>query len=311
MNLFLHYKKRGYILTTKEVIELASKHLEYLPGRSFDIFNIAKPSSPDEAIALAKLYKIVSKVSSLVGNLIEFDAADYLNSHNDYKDLGKWVRQDPGFPDIILDGAITPTPGFEVKAWYPFSTEITGRFKDSQNHFIYDQTYVMLLAWLPEFIIYGKPMLIDILIVSGKSVAKTRDDHYHQPPKYIVLEPEDTSKRTRNLQQTNTNGYVFQDGEQKLKEAENFIKTLKGDFKRYSPSTKYQSELRKLFEKYKYRLDTNYAKIDRIDHPEIEKFKTKVLDKVIHGLSVKEWYRLISNGSESKIREVLYQNLPL
>ena len=34
--------------------------------------------------------------------------------------------------------------------------------------------------------------------------------HYHKPPDYLVFEPEDTSERTANLQQTNTNGYKLQ-----------------------------------------------------------------------------------------------------
>lgn len=298
-------------MTTKKILKLASKHLEYLPGRSFEIFNLAKPSNLEEAVTLAKLYKIVSKVSSLVGNLIEFDAAEYLNTYNEYSEFGTWIRQDPGFPDIILDGSIRPVPGFEVKAWYPFSTEITGRFKDSQNHFLHDQTYVMLLAWLPEYIIYGKPMLLDILIVSGKSVAKTRDDHYHKPPKYLVLEPEDTSARTRNLQQTNTNGYVFQDKEQKFNEAKKFIEELGEDFSEYKTSKEYQETIRKFIENYKYRLDTNYAKIDRIDHEEIEKFKTKVLNMPLYGWTVKEWFSLLSKGTDDQIKEAIQDNIPL
>lgn len=299
-------------MTTKEVIDLASEHLQDLPGRSFDIFNIAKPSDLDEAVTLAKLYKIVSKVSSLVGNLIEFDAAEYLNTHFDQKDVGKWIRQDPGFPDIILEGNINPTPGFEVKAWYPFSTEITGRFKDSQNHFLHDQTHLMLLAWLPEYIIYGKPMLLDILIVSGKSVAKTRDDHYHNPPKYLVFEPENTSNRTRNLQQTNTNGYVFQDGRNnKLSDATEFIQELGKEFCKYKPTEEYQIQIRRLLESYKYRLDTNYAKIDRIDHVEIEKFKSRVLEKSLYGWTVKEWFNLLSKGNDEQIKTAIKDNIPL
>jgi hypothetical protein len=184
-------------MDTQTIIELASNHLNGLPGRSFDIFNLVKPADMDEAVSMAKLYKIVSKVSPLVGNLIEHDTIDFLNQFEDYHEYGQWVRQDPGFPDVILQGGIQPTPGFEIKAWYPFSTEITGRFKDSQNHFDYDQTYVILLAWLPEYLIYGKPLLLDILITSGRSVAESRDNHYHNPPDYLVIEPEDTTARTK------------------------------------------------------------------------------------------------------------------
>lgn len=298
-------------MNTKEILELASRHLEHLPGRTFDTVNIGTPSSLDEAVTLAKLYKITSKVSSLVGNLIEYDAAEYLNSYNDYNSFGKWIRQDPGFPDIILNGNIYPTPGFEVKAWYPFSTEITGRFKDSQNHFLDNQTNVMLLAWLPEYIIYGKPILIDILIVSGSSVANARDTHYHKPPRYLVLEPEDTSGRTSNLQQTNTNGYIFQeDGSSKIQEATEYIRSFGDDFNTYNTAKEYQNDIRELMGNYKYRLDTNYAKIDRINHPEIEYFKSNVLNTVLHGRKIKDWFSLLSKGTDEEIRNEIEANIP-
>ncbi len=66
-------------MNTAEIIKLASYQLQGLPGRSFDIFNLAKPKDIEEAIDMAKLYKIVSKVSPLVGNLIEHDTIDFLN----------------------------------------------------------------------------------------------------------------------------------------------------------------------------------------------------------------------------------------
>ena len=41
----------------------------------------------------------------------------------------------PGFPDTIFIGPnVTPSPGFEIKAWFPLATEITARFKDSQKN---------------------------------------------------------------------------------------------------------------------------------------------------------------------------------
>ncbi|WP_218584393.1 hypothetical protein, partial [Pseudomonas sp. FSL R10-2245] len=83
-------------------------------------------------------------------------------------------------------------------------TEITGRFKDSQNHFLDDHTYLALIAWLPEFVIFGRPRIIGVSVASGASVASARDSHYHNPPDYLVLEPQDTKARTKNLQQTNT-----------------------------------------------------------------------------------------------------------
>ena len=206
--------------TTGEVIQSASVHLTALTGHVFDLLTISKPISPEAAVNLAK---VVSKLSPLLGNLIEFNTVAFLNDQKEYQDYGQWKRQDPGFPDTIFSSAIQPSPGFEIKAWFPLATEITARFKDSQNHFLDDQTYVCLLAWLPDQLIYGKPTIIDVCIVSGMSVAKARDTHYHNPPDYLVMEPEDTTARTRNLQQTNTNGYKWQGTPDQFRDAQAFV----------------------------------------------------------------------------------------
>jgi hypothetical protein len=85
---------------------------------------------------------------------------------------------------------VHPVPGFEIKTWFPLATEITGRFKDSQNRFVDNNVNVCLPAWLPEHLIYGKPRILDVVVVSAASVAKARDSHYHDPPGYLVVEPE-------------------------------------------------------------------------------------------------------------------------
>ena len=141
-------------MNTQEVLQSASFHLQGLSGHVFDILTISKPNTANQATNLAK---IISKLSPLVGNLIEFNTVEFLNSHPEYQPFGKWARQDPGFPDTVFLGSVKPIPGFEIKAWLPLATEITARFKDSQDHFKQDQTYVCMLAWLPEQLIYGKP----------------------------------------------------------------------------------------------------------------------------------------------------------
>jgi hypothetical protein len=207
-------------MNTQQVITAASNHLHSLGGHVFDLLTVSKPISPDAAVNLSK---VISKLSPLLGNLIEFNTVEFLNDRPEFKGLGEWKRQDPGFPDTVFEGRVTPMPGFEIKAWFPLATEITARFKDSQNHFADDRTYVCMLAWLPENLIFGKPKIIDVCVVSGASVAKARDDHYHNPPDYLVLEPEDTAARTRNLQQTNTNGYKFQGTSQQFEQAQRIV----------------------------------------------------------------------------------------
>lgn len=289
-------------MNTLQVISLARDYLGGLAGHEFDVLEVAKPVSPDAAVNLAK---IISKLSPLVGNLIEFNTCEYLNDQEGFADFGRWQRQDPGFPDTIFLGTVSPTPGFEIKAWFPLATEITARFKDTQNHFVHDQTYVAMLAWLPEYLIFGKPKIIDIVIVSGASVAKARDDHYHNPPDYLVLEPEDTAARTSNLQQTNTNGYKFQGTPEQFREAQSLVASWGADGKAYLPTPVYQERLRELIARFPYRLDTNFAKMDRIVHVEIEAFKNRVHRTRFHGMTIGEWNRLLSRGEVAVIKREL------
>lgn len=294
--------------SAREILEIASANLERLSGHVFDLLTISKPISPNAAVNLSK---VVSKLSPLLGNLIEFNTVEFLNDLPDFKSHGKWQRQDPGFPDTIFVGPkIDPVPGFEIKAWFPLATEITARFKDSQNHFKDDQTKVCMLAWLPDNLIFGKPKLIDVCVVSGKSVAESRDNHYHNPPDYLVLEPEDTTARARNLQQTNTSGYKWQGTEAEFAEAQKLVAKWGPQGGIYKPTAEYQLMLRKLINRFRYRLDTNYAKMDRIVHPGVEEFKLRVSGTEIHGLTILEWSRLLC-GPDQAIRTALAERFDI
>lgn len=285
----------------RDILLSANNTISGLTNQVVDLIEIIKPTSTLYALQLTK---IVSKLSPMLGNLFEFRVVDALNSKNTiYK--GKWVRQDPGFPDARFESEDYPDKniGVEIKAWFPFATEITGRFKDSEDIFIEDTIDVALIAWLPEFVFWGKPVVLKTLVVSGKSVAEARDKHYHNPPHYIVFEPEDTAERTGNLQQTNTNGYVFQDEDKRpelYKKAVADVRSWGATGGTYSTSKEYQGKLKELQGKYPYRLDTNYAKIDRIEHSGIEAFKTAVLEMPYKGRKVKEWAKLASKDITDK-----------
>ncbi|MFH7028784.1 MAG: hypothetical protein ACHBN1_26160 [Heteroscytonema crispum UTEX LB 1556] len=295
-------------MKTQDVIRLASQYLDRLSGHTFDILDVSKPISADATVNLAK---VISKLSPLLGNLIEFNTVEFLNKQNDFSEFGKWQRQDPGFPDTIFMGRVQPTPGLEIKAWFPLATEITARFKDSQNHFQFDQTYVAMLAWLPEKIIYGKPRILDVCVVSGLSVAVARDTHYHNPPDYLVIEPEDTTQRTANLQQTSTNGYKFQGSAEEFLEAQIIVESWGIEGKIYKPTRDYQQLLRELLIRYKYRLDTNFAKMDRIVHSGIEEFKQRVYGIKVSGMTVGQWNKLLSSRKEDSIKKSLQNYLEI
>lgn len=292
-------------MDTSEVLAIAEEHLQSLVGTPVDVLTISRPNSSEAA---ANLAKVISKLSPLVANLIEFSVVEFLNNQTEFDGHGLWVRQDPGFPDTIFEG-VDPTPGIEIKAWFPLATEITARFKDSQTHFLKDQTNVALLAWLPEDLIHGVPKIIGVSVVTGLSVATARDDHYHNPPDYLVIEPEDTSARTANLQQTNTAGYKFQGSSEELATAETIVDGWGADGGTYSASAAYQTRLRDLMGRFTYRLDTNFAKIDRIAHSDIEKFKSTVYRMTMHGRTVLDWKRLLNGRDPALLRAALVKDL--
>jgi hypothetical protein len=295
-------------MTTAEALRVASEHLSELKGTIFDVLSLSKPNSTSAARNLAK---IISKLSPLVGNLIEFNTVEYLNSVAEFHAYGTWRRQDPGFPDTIFEGKIEPIPGLEIKAWFPLSTEITARFRDSQVRFSDDSIYVAMLAWMPEYLIFGSPLIVDVGVFSARSVAVARDTHYHNPPDYIVIEPEDTQSRTANLQQTNTAGYKFQGSEHDMQRALRIVESWGHEARRYSPSAEYQARLRQLVEQFRYRLDTNYAKMDRIVHEGIEDFKSRVLKSGFRGRDIQAWAQAFSLESPDELDEVFSDYLDI
>lgn len=293
-------------MNTQKILSVASKALIELGKQNIDVLTIHKPKDLDYA---KHLTKVVSKLSPLVGNMLEYSLVTYLNSIDYFKEYGKWVRQDPGFPDTLFVGSIDPKPGIEIKTWFPLATEITARFKDSQSHFSKNQTNVAMIAWLPEHIFYGKPKIIDVFVDSAVSLSLARDLHYHNPPDYLVFEPEDTRSRTINLQQTNTNGFKFQGTKDQLMKAEKVVAKWGKNAKAFSYNLEYQQRLKTLLGMFPYRLDTNFAKMDRIRHSGLEEFKVKVLKTEIANATIQEWSRVIASEDEVKLNEFLFEAL--
>ncbi|GHU53767.1 hypothetical protein FACS1894132_06880 [Clostridia bacterium] len=237
--------------------------------------------------------------------MIEFSTVDLLNTY-DWNNIGSWHRQDTDFPDAIFKSeTVLPNPRIEIKTWFPLATEITARFKDSVLHFADDQINVAMIAWLPKFVLWGKPVIVDTWIGSASSVAATRYAHYHRPPDYLVFEPEDTSSRTINLQQTNTNKYKFQGSPADFERAKKIVDSWGDDGKVYSTSHDYQIKLQGLLGNFSYRLDTNFAKMDRIEHTSLEEFKTSVVNTVYRGHKIRQWSRILSRQDNVLDEELL------
>ncbi len=259
----------------QEALDIATAAVQTMQGHVVDVLNVKRPNDMQAAIELSK---VVSKLSPVVANLLEYAAVQYLNSVQTWPAGCRWIRQDPDFPDTVLDGMTSPQPGIEFKTWFPLATEITARFKGSQAYVRQNNTRVAMLFWMPEYVIAGQPQIVGVWVGEAIDVAEAREAAYHNPPDYLVMEPEVTATRTRNLQQKNSNGFKFQGNATELRQAEEFAASLGVTSANYSPDPTYQALLRQLAGRFPYRLETNFAKMDRIQLASLEAYKTHILD---------------------------------
>ena len=149
----------------------AGEKLSELEGHVLDVLSIRKPLDPAEALGWAK---IVSKLSPILGNLLEFEIVRLLNELKLPRGC-EWIRQDPGFPDAALLGLATPPPGIEIKAWFPMATEITGRFRESQTRLLDGSVRLAVIAWIPEYVLFGRPVVLDVFVEDALKIAAARD----------------------------------------------------------------------------------------------------------------------------------------
>jgi len=279
----------------------AEAALRSLVGAELSTITITS-ETPDEAVFLGQN---ISKLSPIIGNLVE-RRITHLLTEEDAAHGMCWQRQDPNFPDALLvdaEGKSTDS-GFEVKAWYALSTELTGRFRESANLLAGKDIRVVVVAWMMSHVIYGQPQIVDVLVVDALSVASVRDAHYHKPPDYLCEEPQDTTARTANLQQTNVNGYKLQ--AKSKRDALQRLVDASGSVGKASHLPESQALVKKLMASAQYRLDTNFAKIDRIDHPNIESFKSAVLGSSHRGRSNRDWQKLLRDlaNDDKKLEQV-------
>lgn len=273
-------------------LDRASKVLLDLAGEDVDAIDV-KSVVEEEAPFLAK---IVSKLSPMVGNLMEQRVVSILDA--EAENGFSWHRQDPGFPDAILkhtSGNDTHT-GYEIKAWYVLSTEITGRFKESQHLLADKNINVVIIAWCMSHMIFGKPKILGVLTVSGSELAASRDNHYHNPPEYLIVEPQDTTARTANLQQSNVNGFKLQEADSDSDLLAQLRREVGGRRGRMDPhSVEAQTQATELMNRLVYRLDTNFAKIDRVANKDVEKFKVQILSSRYLGKTIAQWKTLFAD----------------
>lgn len=274
--------------------ERAIQALSKLAARPVDLLTV-KSLGPDiDAVLIAKN---ISKLSPFVSTQLENAVIETLTEVPGVEQLS-WERQDPGFPDAGLTfGGQQTGHGIEAKAWYACGTEITARFKASQTVLIGKRVYVVVVAWIMSDIIFGTPTILDYELFDAADVAEVRDAHYHKPIDYVVVEPEDTADRTVNLQQANVMGFKLQTSDPSRRKA---MEHLVADHSWEHPHTDWSRSIVKVLrQNLDYREETNFGKLDRIDHPGIEEFKARVLNMDYQGRTVREWTKVIRGLASS------------
>lgn len=79
-------------MNAQDILGSAAKYLKGLCGHIFDLLTISKPIFPEAALNPTK---VISKLSPLLGNLIEFNIAALLNGKKEFREFGEWERGDP------------------------------------------------------------------------------------------------------------------------------------------------------------------------------------------------------------------------
>lgn len=282
-----------------EEFQRAKEALARLASRPVNLLTVNSLGPEIDAVLIAKN---ISKLSPFVSTQLENAVIQTLIEVPGAEGLS-WERQDPGFPDAGLTYNGTQTGhGIEAKAWYVCGTEITARFKASQTVLIGKRVYVIVVAWIMSDIVFGTPTILDYELFDAEDMARVRDEHYHKPLNYLVVEPEDTTGRTMNLQQANVMGFKLQTVDPIRVGAMN---VLVGD-KWEHPHTDWSRSLVKVLrQNLEYREETNFAKIDRIDHPGIEAFKSRVLAMDYEGRTVSQWTSVLRGlaSTDPGIRE--------
>lgn len=268
-------------------LDRARAKVASMENAAIDLLHVKSLGVDVDAVLIAKN---ISKLSPFVSTQLENVVVKELSEVRAEGGL-EWRRQDPGFPDAGLCYRSSQTGhGIEAKAWYVNGTEITARFRASQAVLIDKTVYISLVAWIMSDIVFGVPVVLGIGLFDAADIARVRDEHYHKPPRYLVIEPEDTATRTRNLQQANVAGFKLQTTDQRQVSSMDVLIGSRWE----PPYTEWsRSMARVLRQNLAYREETNFAKIDRIDHLGIEDFKKKVLGTVYRGRRVSEWTEIL------------------
>jgi hypothetical protein len=301
--------------------EVVNNLVDWIDGRNIDVFEVNRCDED----AVIEFVKNMSKLSSLVSVEIETRSLKRLQSEytGELPANVEWVINErvegEKYPDLALaDLDFNPPtdwvwPGVEIKAWCPFATEMSGRMMKGQSIMKEYPDQLLLVAWLPEHLLYGEPKVIGTWVGDGLEMAKSRDNYWHYirddsktTPSSIILEPDFSPDREAHKQHTNSYRYLWDDDDSKLDEVENMAKELNIWGEPYSPDDDYQKKVRRIYNSFNYKEGTNFRKLDRLHYDALDNFPDRIRENTtIEGKTLTEWLNHLRNDEAEPFKKVL------
>ena len=269
--------------------------------------------------AVIPFLKNMSKLSSLISVQIETRALARIESiyGKELPDNVGWVINEriggEKYPDLAFaDLDYSPAsnwvwPGVEIKAWCPFATEMSGRMMKGQSIMQDYPDQLLLVAWLPTNLLYGDPQVIGTWVGDGLEMAKSRDNHWHDPPASLILEPDFSPTREAHKQHTNVDRYLWNDDESKLEEAKEMAEEKGLIDGPYSHDREYQRKVRELHNSFIYKKGANnFRKLNRLHHEPLNRFPDRIRkNTTIEGKQLDEWNRHLVKGETKPFESLL------
>lgn len=222
-----------------------------------------------EGIPKKELYCLNSRLSTYVSNRLEYVIIDYLNDTKISKAYN-WIRLEGKFPDLqLLHNNKSTGLGIEIKSTYGHCDEPSARFWHSITNFkSYESQYICIIAWELDKDTYGYPIVYNTFCVDAKKLAESRDKGIHKPPDSLLCMPYNISEG--NTKQTDVKVYLLQD-EESRQSAKKMME--EHNISDQSPwSNESQTLVHTLKNSFKYRIDDNKGKLNRIKHPGLQQF---------------------------------------
>lgn len=304
----------GGVDISAHVDDVVSDLQDWIDGRTMDVLTVNKCDED----AVVEFLKNMSKLSSLMSVQIETRALKRVNAlyGDQLPDNAGWVINEriggEKYPDLAFaDFDFQPSsdwvwPGVEIKAWCPFATEMSGRMMKGQSIMQKYPDQLLLVAWLPEHLLYGKPQVIGTWVGDGLEMAKSRDEYWHDPPRSLILEPDFSPDREAHKQHTNVDRYLWDDSDAKLDEAREMARDLDLLGTAYSYEDDYQRRVRQLYSTFTYKKGTNFRKLNRLHHDPLDTFPERIRQNtMIEGKTLAEWNTLLKKGNADAFKTVL------